>query len=428
MRIPKLRRKPVKLAAAVAALSMAATLAACAEDGAGGGGGGGESVEFGASKETYVKALENLDPVTLVMQSTAPKGAATGRRFEEYAAAVDEWSGGKIKMDIAYANSIAPQDQVDDAIADSRLDVGSVMASLEPDKFPAMDTLMGLTFLGRQGPVNAVLDFHGAMAGAAFSSEEITQEYEDKGLKLLLPIFSSGPTVIACSKPITGENALKGRIVATQSRVQVEQAKALGMSTATANYTEVYEAIERGVVDCVMTTLATASLSGFIEAAPYFAVDYKVGFGNAGGAITISQDRWDELPLAAQQLLFDRIDVVLEANIRGIWANMTNSLAEIKKAGGSITVLDETDVATLQGANDELLAKAEKSTTVGDGKEFVSNLQTGIAEWETAVDGLEQETDVAYDQFLDAFDPDGFDMKPYLDLVWEKDFLAQRPE
>ncbi|TWG93625.1 TRAP-type C4-dicarboxylate transport system substrate-binding protein [Nocardioides sp. J9] len=426
MRVSIRRPKPAKLIAAASLLSLTATLAACAEEG-GAASGGGESVAYGATKEEFQAALEDMSPVTLVMQSTAPKGAPTGRRFEEYAAAVEDWSGGKITMDIAFSNSIAPQDQVDDAIADSRIDVGSVMASLEPDKFAAMNDLMNLTFLGRQGPVDGVLQFHGAMEEAALNSEEITKEYADNGIKLLLPIFSSGPAIVACTEPITGKDSLKGRIAATSSRLQVEQAEALGMSTATANYTELFEALERGVVDCVFSTLATSHLSGFIPAAPYFAIDMETGFGNAGGAISISKARWDELPLAAQQLLFDRVDVLLEANIRGIWDNMTAALGEIEKAKGSIVGLDEASVAAIKKINDEELSDVASSKSLEDGEAFVKGLQEDVEAWGPYVDGLEQTTDITYDNFLTDFNPADFDLKPYMELLWEKVFLSHRP-
>src|SRR5690625_5281599 len=80
------------------------------------------SVEPGADKQAFVEALSDMDETTLVMQSTAPQGAPTGRRFEEYAETVTEWSGGKIQFDITYSNGIAPPTEVDNAIADGRID------------------------------------------------------------------------------------------------------------------------------------------------------------------------------------------------------------------------------------------------------------------------------------------------------------------
>jgi TRAP-type C4-dicarboxylate transport system substrate-binding protein len=419
----------MKWAAVASAATLALTLSSCAEDTSNAGASsGGESVEYGATKEQYQEALADMEPVTLVMQSTAPKGAATGRRFEQYAAEVEDWSDGKITFDIAFSSSIAPPDQVDDAVADGRIDVGSVMASVEPDKFKAMAALMDLTFLGRQGPVDGVLQSHGAMAETALTSEEITAEFESNGMKLLLPIFFSGPSIMACTEPIEDRTSLQGRIAATQSRLQNEQAESLGMSTATISYAEVFEALERGVVDCVFTTLATSNLVGLIPAAPHFAMDYNVGLGNAGGAITTSLAQWEQLPLAAQQLLSDRVDVMLKENILGIWENMEASLAQIEEANGSIVELDEDSASALSEVNDAQIAKSSSDAALGDAEAFVGDLESNVEEWGEALDDLEATTDVSYDDLLTEFDPETFDMDSYLELVWERAFLDHRPE
>src|SRR5690606_5768664 len=65
--------QPLKTAAVLSTVMLIA--AGCAEDrGSGGSGGGGPSVDYGASKEEYAAALADMEPVTLTLQSTAPKG------------------------------------------------------------------------------------------------------------------------------------------------------------------------------------------------------------------------------------------------------------------------------------------------------------------------------------------------------------------
>lgn len=417
-------RRWARVLTAAVALAMAATLAACAETGGGADSAGGESVAFGSPKEDFIEALSSMDPVTLTMQSTAPKGSPTGRRFEDYAAAVEDWSGGKISMDIAFSNAIAPPLEVDDAIADTRIDVGSVMAAGEPDSYPAMAGLMGLTFLGGQGPVDGTLQAHAAFAEAGFKSDAIVEEYENVGLKILLPIFFSGPIMLACSDPITDLDSIDGRIVATQSREQAAQAKALGMSTASVTYAEMFEALERGVVDCAMTTLGTAMLTGIIPAAPYMAVDLDTGLSNAGGAIAIGRDAWGSLPVAGQQLLFDRIDVLLEANIRALWEGGVNAMAEIEKSGGSVVEFDAETAKTLSDANGSLVEAAKGDSALGDSS-VIEDLVADDAVWAEKIAELPG-VDVDYDAFA-SFDPETFDLKPYLDLLWTEVFLDERP-
>lgn len=195
--------QPLKTAAVLSTVMLIA--AGCAEDrGSGGSGGGGPSVDYGASKEEYAAALADMEPVTLTLQSTAPKGAATGRRFEEYAAAVEEWSDGKITFEIVFSNAIAPANEVDDALADGRLDIGSVMPSLEPAEFPANNVMWDVSFVGRQTPVDGLLQWHGAILETAAQEDALYEEFEARGMKLLLPAFHSGrsPTPVRVSAPI----------------------------------------------------------------------------------------------------------------------------------------------------------------------------------------------------------------------------------
>lgn len=416
------------MGAAALAAAAAVTAAGCAPTDSAGGGGEGRAVEYGAPKEEYAAALADMEPVTLVMQSTAPKGAATGRRFEEYAAAVEEWSDGKITFDIAFSNAIAAPTEVDDALADGRLDIGSVLPVLEPSEFPANNVMWDLAFLGRQTPVDGMLQWHGAVLEAAAQEDGIYREYEEKGLRLLLPAFQSGAFGYACSRERGDLASLRGATVATQSRVQNKQVEALGMSPATIPYTEMFESLERGVADCAVTTLTVATLSGFLPSAPYLVIDPEAGFANAGGAIAFGLDRWESLPLAAQQLLYDRLDVLLEVNFAGTWDNTRDGLDEIDEAGGRVLALDGQARAALLESNAETLDRARGDSALDDGDAFVDALVAAEQEWEQKIDALEiPGIDVDYDGFREWYAQGAPDLQPYFDLLWSDAMRERRP-
>lgn len=410
MQVPSVRR----LAAAATVSTLALTLAACAEEGGSGGGGGGDSVPADATKEDFQAALADMDPVTLVMQSTAPEGAATGRRFEEYAAAVEDWSDGKITFDIAFSNAIAPPDQVDDALADSRIDVGSVVVALEPAKFPVNNLLWDLSFQGSQEPVAGLLQWHGAMNGAALENEEVLQEFEDNDMHVLLPAFQSGSYFWDCAEPASSLDDFQGRTVASQSRIQNAEAEALGMSPSTVPYTEMFESLERGVVDCAASTMTVSSLGGFIPAAPYFSYASDAGISSPGGTIAIGLDRWNELPLAAQQLLHDRVDVILQANYQATWDNVRDALGVVDDEGGAVTQVDADVAAAMQEANDAALDEARGSGAVGDAGALVDSLTEGFDSWGTTVEGLGIDgIDVDYAGFRDWYEAGAPDLTDY---------------
>jgi TRAP-type C4-dicarboxylate transport system substrate-binding protein len=424
------RNRPGRYAAPAIALAVALTATACAEDSggeSGGGNAGGEALEYGADKQAYIDALADMEPVTLAMQSTAPQGAATGRRFEEYAAAVEDWSGGKITFEITFSNGIAPPPEVDEALADGRLDIGSVIAALDPSKFPANNALWDLSFLGSQQPVEGLLQWHGMMVQSGIESDEIQAEFEDNGMHVLLPAFSSGSYFLDCADEVSDLDAANGKVIASQSRIQNRQAEALGMTPTTVNYAEMFDSLQRNVVDCAMSTLTVSTLGGFIPAAPYFAYDSEVGLASPGGAIAMSLDRWNDLPIPAQQLLYDRIDVLLQANFEATWDNVLAGIEAIEQAGGSINPLADDAVSALEEANEGVLDDAASAEGISDGQAFVDGVVGASEDWAGRVSELGLEgVDVDYDGFPDWYADGAPDLQPYFDELADV-MSARRP-
>jgi TRAP-type C4-dicarboxylate transport system substrate-binding protein len=396
--------------------------AACAENSGASNGGGGPSVDLGAAKQAYVNALEDMEPVTLMMQSSAPKGSSTGRRFEAYAAAVEEWSGGKITFELAYSNAVAPPDEVDDALLDGRLDVGSVIVALEPSEYPVNNVLWDLSFVGSQEPVEGLLEWHGAMLEAAMTSDAIQQEFEEHGMYPLLPTFSSGSYFLNCAEPGTSTADFEGRSIATQSRIQGSEAEALEMSPTTISYEEMFESLERGVIDCAASTLTVSTLGGFIPQAPYFAYSPEVGLASPGGSLAISLERWESLPLAARQLLHDRMDVVLEANFEATWDNVAAGLDAIEQAGGEVSEIDAEAAEALEGANTAAIEEAR-----GSDETLVDALLDAEEDWTERVEGLGIEgVDVTYADFADWHAGGPPQLQAYFDEIADV-MAARRP-
>jgi TRAP-type C4-dicarboxylate transport system substrate-binding protein len=374
---------------------------------------GGASIEYGADKAAYTEALADMDPVTLAIQSTGPKGSATGRRFEDYAAAVEDWSGGKIGFEFTYSNAMAPPDEVHLALADGRLDIGSVMPALVPDDLPAANALGDLSHLGRQTPVDWMLQWHGIMLDLAAAAPDIDEEYEQHGMKLLLPAFGSGAYMPYCSDPGTSASALDGRGVASQSKVQNREAKALGMSPSSISYAEMFEGLERGVIDCAFSTVTGAALGGFIPAAAHVAYAEDEGFNSPAGSIAISLARWNELPLAAQQLMYDRLDVLLQANFEGAWENTAAAVTAIRDAGGEMAPFDADAVARLRDVHEAVETDVARTAE----QEWAERIDT------LGIDGV----GTTYEDFPAWYAQGVPDLQPYFDALWDGSMGERRP-
>ena len=66
----------------------------------------GEGVEYGASKEEYIEALADMEPVELTYQASASPSSPNSDREREFVERVEEWSDGKITMDMQFGQPI----------------------------------------------------------------------------------------------------------------------------------------------------------------------------------------------------------------------------------------------------------------------------------------------------------------------------------
>jgi TRAP-type C4-dicarboxylate transport system substrate-binding protein len=418
----------LKAASVALGLATSMSLAACAQGGASGASGGGEGVPYGASKAEYKKAFADVQPIELETQTPAPKGSVTGKNMEEYFRAVTAWSGGKITWQIAYSSAIAGPTEEDDALVDGRLDLSSVLPIYEPSEYPANAALIEAGFISDQTPVVGALQSNAWPNQVAFQTPDIEAEYEDHGMKVLMPIYNSGANVLFCSEPRTSLSAIDGAEVASGGEAQSAEIEALGGSAATVEYTELFESLERGVVDCSVSSPTVGVLGGFIPAAPHITVDANAGFALAPGAIAMSKSTWDSLPLVAQQLLWDRLDVFMASNIEDkIWPNYVDAVNQALKAGGEVNTFAPDAARAINQANADMLADIRKTDAVADGNKLVDDSTAAAEEWKKSIEGLGYSGTADYEEFASSYEPGKISLDAYVKQVYKEIFLPQRP-
>lgn len=416
-----------KYSAAFGAALALVALAGCAEPGASGSGGGGEGVDFGASLADYQAAFADIEPIELTTQSPAPKGAVTGKNVEDYLNAITEWSAGKITFDVSYANAVAPPGETDDALVDGRLDLSQVLPIYEPSDYPANAALVEATFVSDQSAVAGTLQSNAWPNEVAFKTPEILAEYEDQGIKLMVPQYNSGVNVLFCDEPRRDLASMRGMQAASGGQAQTAEIEALGGTAASVAYPELFESLQRGVVDCTVSSLTVGVLGGFIETAPHLTIDPSAGFAMAPGGMAISQSTWDSLPLVAQQLLWDRLDVFMASNMEGkIWPNTAAAVREAKAAGGSIGPFESDAQDAIQEANSTLL-DGLGDEAVDDADAFTGDIEDAAKRWLGAVDEVGINADVPYAEF-DTWYTDGkVDVDAYVARMYKEIFLPHRP-
>jgi TRAP-type C4-dicarboxylate transport system substrate-binding protein len=402
-------------------------LTGCAGGSGAASGGGGEGLPAGATKEQFIAAFEDVEPIHLYTQTPAPKGAASGQNLESYVAQIEEWSGGKITFDVAYSNAVAAPTEIDDALNDGRLDLANVLPLYEPSDYPATNALIDAGVLNNGSPVVGVLQTNAWANEVAFSTQEIMDEWDQHGLVPLVPIYDGGPIGLFCAQEQNSLDSLRGKTIATSTPTQSHQVESLGGSPVSIVYTEFFESLQRGVVDCVVANGAGAVLAGLVPEAPHVVIDPEARFATTPGGLAFSQSKWETLPLVAQQLLWDRLSVYVEENVTvRSWPIMAEMAGEVRGNDGSFITLDDSARAAMLEANEGVLNDIRASSAL-DGQALVDDSTAAAEKWTEEVKTLGFDPDVDHESFPEWLDGK-VDLSGYTDKVMTDVFGPHRPQ
>lgn len=410
----------------VASLAVTACLA---EDSGGDAASVDEGVAAGASQEEYIAAFEDVEPIELSTQLPGSPGDSSAVHIEAYAEALEEWSGGKITMEIAYGNAIAPPDQAPQALADGRLDFDYLYTVYDPSRYPANGgAFAGASFLGRHGPVDGTLEALAGYLEVGLSTPEIMEETESEGIKLLLPYGPTSSYGLMCTKARTGLQDLKGAQVRVGGPSFARQAEAVGMSPVSLPYSEIYQALQRGTIDCALQATWAAIPLGTIPLAPNYTIEAEVGFARLVFGLGFGLAQWEEMPLVAQQLVYDRLDVYLETMLKvTILDSMLTAAKTIEENDGAINEFDDDVNDALSKVNESMLDEVRESEVL-DGAALVENLTAALDKWNGIIVDELGYPSIADDEFLEWYQKGEVDLGPYMDRLRDDVLSKHRPE
>jgi TRAP-type C4-dicarboxylate transport system substrate-binding protein len=386
-----------------------------------------QGVAVGADKATYVEALKDIEPIVLQSQTAGGPGGVTAVYMEDYAKALEEWSGGKVKLDIAYGSAIQ-RGENSPAIADGRLFFAAVIPMYKPSEFPKNAAFATMMFDPGHSPLVSVLQYNAAATDAAAKTPELFAEYEAEGIRLALGGFPGLPMTLFCSEQRDTADKLKGAVVRTSSKAHAAQVAALGMSSMSMPYGEIFEGLQRGVVDCALTHSMVYTLAGLNQVAPFASLADKASFAGGNSGVAFDMTAVDELPLAVRQLVIDRLDVYYEGQVRGYLREAIKAHKAIADAGGQHTFFDEASEKKVAMSAAKLVETARETGPFEDNGAVVDRVNDMQDKWYNILSDLGYVAqDKGWENVTDWLDPETIDLKPYVAKVYEEAILPLRP-
>ena len=178
-----------------------------------------------------------------------------------------------------------------EALRDGRIDIVSLRFMQNIDTEPSLE---GLDLPGM------IPDFaKGQRVAAAYGP--IVDGYLQRrfGAKLL-GLWSFGPQVMVCRGSVSGLQDIRGRRVRVASPGLAQLVAAIGATPAILPFEDTRSALALGLVDCAVTSAASANFAGWTDhVRSFFPLALQFGFN--GYAISLS--KWNALSPAEQQRL-----------------------------------------------------------------------------------------------------------------------------
>lgn len=267
-----------------------------------------------------------------------PADYPNGVAMDEWAAAVEEATGGEVAVEVFHGGVLGSQPDAIEQMQAGALEAANFNMGPMGPVVPATNVL-SLPFLFR-----SVEQMHEAMDGEI--GERFAAALEEEGI-VALSWFDSGSRSLYNSKgPIetpADVEGLKFRVM--NNDLYVDMIDALGGNATPMAYAEVFGALQTGVIDGAENNWPSYDSSNHFEAAQYYSItDHLI----LPECLCVAGSVWDPLPEDTKEAIRGAArDAALRQ--RELWAERSEeSRAKVEEAGVSIN--EVADKATFQDA------------------------------------------------------------------------------
>ena len=183
-----------------------------------------------------------------------------------------------------------------EAVRDGRVDIVSLRFMQNMAKEPALE---GIDLPGM------IPDFSTARRMAAAYGPQVDRYLQRDFKAKLLGLWSFGPQIMVCRSPITGLQDLKRRKVRVASPGLAQLVGAIGGIPAILPFEDTRSALAVGLIDCAVTSAASASFAGWTEHSNFY---YPLAFQFGFNGYVISRKKWHSLSPGERQRLQQAFD------------------------------------------------------------------------------------------------------------------------
>jgi TRAP-type C4-dicarboxylate transport system substrate-binding protein len=277
-----------------------------------------------------------VQAVDLTYSTFFPAPHAQAILAVEWAKEVEKRTNGAVKVNVFPGGTLTPANQCYDGVVKGISDVGMAVLSYTAGRFPLMEVID--MPLGYKSGAQATRLIN------AFYNKFQPKELDDTKVMYLM---AHGPGIVNTKKPVNKLEDLKGlkiRCTGTSSKIVTH----LGGTPVAMPQTETYDALQKGVVDGVMSPIETAKGWKLAEVVKSHTLNYGSAY-SLGFFVVMNKQKWNALPKDIQATI-EKINAEWIEKSARTWEYTDKEGLEYTKSKGN-------QVITLSKQEDERWAK-----------------------------------------------------------------------
>ncbi|OPY81769.1 MAG: Monocarboxylate 2-oxoacid-binding periplasmic protein precursor [Syntrophorhabdus sp. PtaU1.Bin153] len=226
--------------------------------------------------------------ITLKYANFPPATTFPCVQMERWAKEVEKRTQGKVKVQTFPGGTLLPAKNIFDGVISGMADIGNFAMSYQPGRFPISEA------------IDLPIGFTSAKA-ASLALYDLIEKYNAKEFEKvkLLTLFTCPPADFMTSKPVRSLKDLKGMELRV-SGTGADVVKRLGAIPVAMPQSETPEAIQRGVVKGIVSSMEILKDFNFAAYCPYAteANLFVVSF-----AVVMNKDKWNSLPSDVKKVI-----------------------------------------------------------------------------------------------------------------------------
>lgn len=370
-------------------------------------------------------SIEDMEEITLTIADWQPPGDYIVDTYQDFIDEVEERTDGKINFETYYAGSLLSANEILSGVSAGTADIGRIVATYHPQELPVSNWVQN-HFAATHSMSYPTGFIQGtSTAHEIFTTDEnILEEYSNHNIVPITAVGSSQNYSLTCNTPIEDPEEISGIRTRVGGEVWSREAEAMGLDPVSLEVSEMYEGLQRGVIECVSSPISLVLSMGLWDVADYH-LAVNTSQTNAM-PFAMNQDTWNSLPADAQKIIKDAaIDILWKSSVEGV----LDTYAEFAEDGvgeRGIEVLDPTKFNDVLAVHQEsVLDEAEDKAPneVGEPEAFITNYLDTQEFWlKTASDELGVDSDATESEDIVKAYSDGANLEidTFTDILRER--------